>query len=194
MTVHDKGSKGPTRLDLRRMADAGVEVDGALPGSALARLAQDVVRLPTQVAWSARADWQAVAGAAPQLRLRLQCTAPVALICQRCLQAMDLTLEVDRRFRFVRDEAEAERLDEDSEDDMLVLPPRGTLDLAALVEDELILMLPLVPRHERCPHPLAAGQDVAAESTPKPRPFEILAALKGKMVEGPPDEDPPDVS
>lgn len=187
MKAQDKVGTGPVRLDLRCMADAGAEVEGVLDGSALLRLAPDVVRPPLDVRWSARTDWQTVAGAAPQLRLRLRCSASVTLTCQRCLQAVDLTLDVDRLFRFVRDEAEAERLDEHSEDDVLALPTGGLLDLPALIEDELILALPLVPRHGHCPQPLAAADAAAAESAPRTRPFEVLAALKRKRDDGPPD-------
>lgn len=187
MMAQDRVLKGPARLDLRRMADAGTCLEGVMVGSDLLRLAKDLVRAPGEVTWSAQADWQAVAGAAPQLRLRLRCRAPVALTCQRCLAPMDLSLDVDRVFRFVRDEAEAERLDEDSEDDVLALPAGGSLELLSLVEDELILALPLVPRHEHCPQPLVAGDGVAVEPAPRTRPFEVLAALRRKAGEGPPD-------
>ena len=59
-----------------------------------------------------------------------------------------------------------------------------SLDLVELIEDELILALPLVPRHEHCPVTLPASaadegaEDAAAE--PAPSPFAALARLKGK--------------
>jgi uncharacterized protein len=98
-------------------------------------------------------------------------------------------LQVDRRFRFVRTEAEAARLDEDSDDDVLVLEPR--LDLAELLEDEFILALPIVPMHDSCPQPLltpaqpglrpgVAAQDANATQAERPNPFAALAALRKK--------------
>jgi uncharacterized protein len=84
---------------------------------------------------------------------------------------MAVPLGVDRRFRFVADEAEAERLDADSEDDVLAIEP--ALDLQALVEDELILALPLVPRHEHCTLPADAAADGDAA-----HPFAGLAAWR----------------
>jgi uncharacterized protein len=50
------------------------------------------------------------------------------------------------------------------------------------VEDELLLALPIVPMHERCPMPLpmAADEAPATEETDRPHPFAALAALKGK--------------
>ncbi len=74
-------------------------------------------------------------------------------------------------------EAEAERLDAESDDDHLVLVPR--LDLLALVEDELILELPLVPRHEGiCPEPLPQPAADEAPVDERPNPFAALAALR----------------
>jgi uncharacterized protein len=101
------------------------------------------------------------------------------LQCQRCLQALQQPLVLERRFRFVASEDEAERLDADSDDDHLVLEPR--LDLRSLVEDELILELPLVPRHEGpCPQPLPQPEPEPAEppDEARPNPFAALAALR----------------
>ena len=84
----------------------------------------------------------------------------------------------DRKFRFVRSEEEAERLDEMSEVDVLVLSPK--LDGLELLEDELILALPLVPRHEPvCPNPLPLPVDELELEEPAPNPFAALAALRG---------------
>ena len=80
---------------------------------------------------------------------------------------------VDRVLRFVDGEAQAETLDADSEDDVLALVP--VLDLRTLVEDELLLAWPIVPRHEQCAPPAyRAGDDEA----PSANPFSALASLK----------------
>ena len=135
------------------------------------------------VDWSASGFLLPASGGEPQVWLHLQATAPVALQCQRCLQTVAQTLVVDRRLRFVRSEAEAERLDETSEDDVLVLSPR--LDLHALVEDELILALPLVPRHDGpCPLPLPLPADDLQDEEPAPNPFAALAALRSTGKDG----------
>ena len=57
---------------------------------------------------------------------------------------------------------------------MLALEP--ALDLQSLVEDELLLALPLVPRHEVCPEPLPLEPEPAAPAAA--HPFAALAALK----------------
>ena len=124
---------------------------------------------------SAAGSMQAVTGGEAEPWLHLQAQVSVTLQCQRCLQSLTQPLLVDRRFRFVRDEAQAEQLDETADEDVLVLPPR--LDLHELLEDELILALPLVPRHEQdCPTPLPSQAPAAQE--PAPNPFAALAALR----------------
>ncbi|MEO5732863.1 MAG: DUF177 domain-containing protein [Rubrivivax sp.] len=129
------------------------------------------------VSWSAAGSTVPMAGGADAMWLHLRASAVVPLQCQRCLQTLAEPLRVDRRMRFVRTEDEAARLDEELEDDVLVLPPR--LDLHGLLEDELILALPLVPRHERCPQPLPTpAQNAANDSAPAPNPFAALAALR----------------
>ena len=91
---------------------------------------------------------------------------------------MAVQLAVDRSFRFMRSESEAEVEDADSEEDVLAMT--RTLDLFSLIEDELILELPLVPRHDTCPEPLPLPMDDPAfgEDEPEPNPFAQLAVLK----------------
>ena len=89
---------------------------------------------------------------------------------------MSVPLQVKTTLRFVRDEALAEKLDEESEEDVLVLS--AALDLHALIEDELILNLPIVPRHTQCPEPLpmSAGEDEVGPAEAE-QPFAKLASM-----------------
>jgi uncharacterized protein len=134
------------------------------------------------VRWRAAFSQTSKPGAAPQARLRLEITACLTLECQRCLGPAAWPIEIERALRFAPDEATAAALDADSEDDILALDRR--FDLVALVEDELLLALPLVPRHEHCPEPLVSSHTptqvaVAGEASEgDPHPFAALAALK----------------
>ena len=60
---------------------------------------------------------------------------------------------------------------------------REPLDALSLVEDELLLALPLVPRHDSCPMavPMTFGDDPAASVEDRPNPFEALKA-RGILV------------
>ncbi len=117
-------------------------------------------------------------GAETQTWLHVEAETRVTLECQRCLRPVDVELKVNRSFLFVSGEDAAARLDTDSEDDVLALT--RALDLRELIEDELLLALPIVPRHEVCPTPLRApvGDEVADN---KPNPFAVLMALKNHV-------------
>jgi uncharacterized protein len=175
-------------LDVFALARAAGRVEGAWPLADLTRLGGDLFgecdgppAAAGEVRFSAAGRLQQVRAGEPQTWLELQARADVRLVCQRCLGPLAHALEVQRAVRFVRDEQEAERLDEDSEDDVLALPT-GRIDLRSLVEDELILALPLVPRHETCPQPLLlSGEAEARGGTPEEpvrRPFDALAQLR----------------
>lgn len=165
-------------LNVALLCKAAGQLAGQWPQADMSRLAASLFAPPAgDVSWSAQAAAVAVPAAEPELWLQLDLRAEVTLQCQRCLQAVPHTLVVDRRFRFARNEEEAERLDEELEDDVLALQPR--LDLRELAEDELILALPLVARHEGvCPEPLPLPTADELAEEPAPNPFAALAALK----------------
>ncbi|MFZ2989514.1 YceD family protein, partial [Ideonella sp.] len=98
------------------------------------------------------------------------------LCCQRCLGPVGTEMALDRWVRFVSDEESAAALDAESEDDVLAL--ERWMDLRELIEDELLLALPLVPRHQVCPAPLPLPSDADVEESPAPNPFAVLAKLK----------------
>ncbi len=133
------------------------------------------------VHWRARGASHRTGATGAQVWLHLTAEATLPVTCQRCLEPVDQPLSVDRWFRFVGDEATAEFEDEDAEEDVLVLDPY--FDLMALIEDELLMALPLVPRHEECPSavPLEhADADFEQAQQAKPNPFTALAGLKIK--------------
>lgn len=180
----------PRALDVAAFCRAGAVHEGELALAALPRLASSLLAEadapPTApVAWSARGVLRPVTIGAPQFWIDLAGRAEVRLQCQRCLQPMNLVLEVERPIRFVDGEDEAARLDEEGEDDVLALGHR--LDLRELIEDELILALPLVPRHDTCPQPLpvplgdpgaATLPAAAAPEEDRAHPFAVLAQLR----------------
>jgi uncharacterized protein len=176
----------PHAVDVAVLCREELSLQGQWSLAAMPRLISGLAATPADALapWQAKASLKVVTGGAAEMWLHLHATATVLLQCQRCLQDMTEALVVDRRIRFVRTEAEAARLDEESEDDVLALVPR--LDLQALFEDELILSLPLVPRHDTCPQPLLAPVAAASESDADvaPHPFAALAALKSGSRQG----------
>ena len=179
-------------LDVAAFCRDRATLSGRWPLAGLPRLAAAVSETGGAVG-DAAADWQAGGSQLPvragraQCLIELQVDTCLILECQRCLQAMQVPLQVRGRFRFVDDEDEAARLDEELEDDVLALTPR--LDLRELVEDELLLAVPLVPRHEACPDlPSALAAAAPGPGDPVTRdehPFAVLAALaKARGSEG----------
>ena len=133
------------------------------------------------VNWSAQGELRAVSSGEPEIWLHVQADTCLPMTCQRCLTPVDVALTVDRSFRFVADEETAAALDDESEEDILALDP--AFDLAILVEDELLMEIPLVPRHDECPVEVTLEVvDPAFEAalSEKPHPFAALAKLRGE--------------
>ena len=171
----------PRRLDVAAFAAAGDELAGEVAGEAMARFASATLAPAdgsprVEIRWRAVGERRPLPGAGVQPSLAVEADTEVLLECQRCLQPMRLALHPERRIFFVEGEDAAASLDAEIDDDVLALTP--ALDVLALVEDELLLALPLVPRHEVCLEPLPRafvddGAVVAADN-----PFAALAALK----------------
>ena len=168
-----------THADVAELARTQTEIHGELPLSVCQRLLADVLppeSATSAVRWRLSAFQRTSTGQSrPSAWMQLQADTDVHVTCQSCLEPMAVALHVDRLFRFVATEEEALLEDEESEEDVLSEP--HDVDLFALVEDELLLALPLVPRHGGC---IAAYQDAepAELVEEKPNPFAALAALK----------------
>jgi len=176
-------NRDPLRLDVEAFAKDGDELAGEWPLAGLARLCESAHAEARpgdgdRVAWQARGELRPVRGDRPQVWLHVSAQTRIQLECQRCLQPVDAQLQAQRSFQFAPDEATAAEIDAESEDDVLVLT--RALDMKSLVEDELILALPLVPRHDDCPRPLVMPAAMDEPQPARPNPFAALAALKDK--------------
>ena len=105
--------------------------------------------------------------------LHLEVSGLLSLACQRCLKAIPFTLDVDSLLELVPEGADMSQ-DELEDDTRDFLPVAGELYVAELVEDEILLALPVAPRHEKC------GLPGAADVGERIHPFAALAGLKGK--------------
>lgn len=169
-------------LNLSAFARAQGSLTGSENLSRFERLL-DAVHGLTQVPvrFKARGEVRSDGGKGDQVWLALSVEAAVPQVCQRCLGPVEVPLQVERAFRFVASEEQAELEDEESEEDVLVLS--RDFNLLELIEDELLMALPVVPKHEVCPAPVKlqtqdADFDTTAEE--KPNPFAVLQQLKNK--------------
>lgn len=100
--------------------------------------------------------------------------ANLAVECQRCLEAMEIPLQFD--FNLLVD-ADDDIVAESSLD--TVYSEDGTIDLFEVVEDEIILGLPLVTMHENVAcNEFWQAQEQGTEQATKENPFSVLAKLK----------------
>jgi len=102
----------------------------------------------------------------------------LALTCQRCLDTMRYPVDLAISLAIISTEDKAEELPEQY--DPLVLDSQ-LLSLTTLIEDEVILALPIVAMHPEaeCTEHMAKQTD--DEGADKPHPFAALAELKGKL-------------
>jgi uncharacterized protein len=145
----------PLRLDVRAFARESAALSGSTALTDMARLAVEQNAAPAgvddSVQWSLTGLTKDLRGGAHQTWLHVRARARLGMVCQRCLEPMTQALVVDRQFRFVSTEQAADAEDDQFEEDLLVAS--AAFDAMTLIEDELILALPLVPRHDDCQPP-----------------------------------------
>ena len=160
-------------VDGWRMVAAGREFAGRLPLAGMARLRDLLFDAEGD------ADWVAGFGRDDELGLPyvdVRVDARLPLECQRTLKRFKHPVQVRQRYGLVRDEADEAALPEGWE---ALVPAEDGVDLAALVEDELILAVPLIPAS---PGSESVERDwpVHADEETRANPFSALAALKKK--------------
>lgn len=95
-------------------------------------------------------------------------SATLVLKCQRCLEALEWQIDDDIKLGVVSSTEHINRLPEGYEP--LLLAEDGLVLLNTLVEDELLLRLPDIPKHQHeCLIPITAGNQLAAVAGEKPK-------------------------
>jgi uncharacterized protein len=155
--------------DVARLADAQAEFDALVPLAELS-VPAEVTATPEPLHAQVRfGREQSLPVASVSVR------GSVGLICQRCLQPMTQQVDASARLALIEREEEAVDVPEDLE---IFLAPEGRVSVAALVSEELLLALPLAPRHgedEDCE--VGAVVEEASEATETQRPFADLREL-----------------
>ncbi len=163
--------------EVAKLADTRAEFEFAIPVSELPgipaelSLSDEPVRVVLRFA---REQGAAVA--------HVEVRASLRPLCQRCLAPMNLEVSSSSRVAVIETAAAAETVPGEME---TFLAPDGRCDLSALAAEELLLALPVVPRHaesERCAAAVAATAPVDASATPAAapdtqRPFADLRTL-----------------
>jgi len=149
-------------IDGAEFARREEQLDGAVPLSALTRL-QDVLT-DTEGEIRFRMKGQARRDGKPALRLSV--AGSLRVECQRCLRPVEIDVESSRTLVFVPSSALAVLGDE--EEDADYLPSEEHVLPVELVVDELLLAMPISPRHPEgeCPEPILWVASATADGQP----------------------------
>jgi uncharacterized protein len=119
----------------------------------------------------------------PQRRQMVSCIIEgfVFLICQNSLEAFRHEIAIHDRLVLVDDESRLPPVEEESDTEDYVVAD-GQLDIRDLVEDAVLLSLPMVPRKPGVEGGVKAGAAAGMDDGPQARqsPFSALASLKKK--------------
>lgn len=107
---------------------------------------------------------------------KIQASVSVALRCQRCLEQLEWAVHAETVVAFVAGLDEASRLPDDYEP---VVVSADLIRPHELIEDELLLELPQIARHDfDCRSPITSKD--SGESLRGTRPFDVLANWKAR--------------
>lgn len=187
----------PPVVDVFEFARRGQLIEGVFAVNRLERLLEDVPEQPfaelvvleqaPQHPGLVKYRLQGRRSKVGKLQLVIKIDSLLVLECQRCLG--DLIFPVDRQtvFELVVRESDLDQGDlEDSDPDAPEkIKGSAQFNLLDLVEDEMILEVPYVPRHDVCPGPLGGTETEAqtpdsAPEAQRPSPFAVLGQLKIK--------------
>lgn len=154
-------------VDSREFVCGRRVIEGAVPLTRLQRLSDLLLDLDGNLAVTLE-GWQ---DADRVSWLRLTVTGQVNMRCQRCLGSVSWPLDIVSLLRLVGP-GEAWPDEDLADDGVDAIAAENELDVLSLVEDEVLLALPIAPRHQQCESPQAAEKEYGSS------PFMALAALK----------------
>lgn len=178
----------PELIEPLRLARTERILQGELPLSRMARLVESVSAVTGDV--EVKLSFVINERNLPCVRGHIR--TEVGLQCQRCMQDMSWPIDNQFELMIVESEAEADQLGE--EIDVLLLDEQ-LISLSELIEDEILLNLPITPKHEAgtdCANNASNDVEGIAEqaATPtdkaetkdkaKENPFAVLAELKNR--------------
>lgn len=167
MSCQADGSIGQAVIDSLEFAREGSVVAGSVAVAVLGRLAD----MLADNAGSLDCELRGGRDGEGKPYLDLWVAGSLNLRCQRCLMPMPFGLDIDSRLMLVA-AGESWPDEELAEDGTDAIEASRELAVLPLIEDEVLLALPIVPRHEVCRPP------VATETEHRPSPFAALAKLK----------------
>ena len=163
----------PPHVDPRKLADRGVSLEGKVLLADLERLCDplsDNVGM-VQAKFDFERDEQKT------VVIHTDLNVEVKMVCQRCLELVTLPIHSECTYAVVKEGSNTQSLPKGY--DVLELG-EDPLDLQSLIEEELLLALPIVPAHhpEECQQPAGLDEPEPGEDeVTRSNPFSVLAQL-----------------
>lgn len=175
--MQEQNIRLPLTIAPIKAAQKKLDYVGIYPASLLTRLQQLVASVESDMHafLSFYTDNQGLSA------IKAEMDVTVSMICQRCQKAFSDTIQAIVRYTPVKNLEAVDELPEYYEP--IKLDEFGEISLLAMLEDEMILSLPLVPLHN-IEHCEVSTTDFVFGELPdeddKPNPFSVLANLKKK--------------
>jgi uncharacterized protein len=148
--------------------------EGVTPVAQMLRLSKECADLSGDITWSVEGG--AHKHGYPQIILSVSGT--VQLMCQRCLAPYAYAIRSSTVLVLGKDDDDADAVEASLDDETVdVIVGSRNCDVRDLFEDEALLALPQVPKHDVCPD----NKLVEAHASAKPSPFAGLKGLKGEQ-------------
>lgn len=158
-------------IDAFDFSRIGASREGVTPVAEMVRLTKDCADNSGEIAWK-------IAGSTSKQgypELTLSVSGKVQLVCQRCLAPFAYDIDSSTKLMLGKDDAHADEIEEIIADESVdVIVGSRSMDAMALIEDEALLALPQVPKHDVCPD----TAQLDALKTEKKSPFAALKSLK----------------
>lgn len=163
----------PEVVDAWRMVAARRMFEGRIPLTAWSRLGESLADAAGECSYQVEFGRDEFGFAFVELKAE----AALPLICQRTLERFEFPVRIEQRLGLIRDEREEAALPPGYEP--LLMPEDARLHPAELIEDELILAVPVVPVKPGT-EAIEAHWEASAEEMQdeRPNPFAALSALK----------------
>jgi uncharacterized protein len=163
-------------IDTLEFARAQDESSGSVEASALGRLDDVLFDQQGQVRYVLRGSRDA----RNRPLIEVELTGDLNLQCQRCLGKLEYSLAVRNVLRVVLQGEEPDESDLEDPEAPDVIDANAQLPVTELIEDEVLLSLPLAPRHAEgvCESRLQANRDRDSDAVRETSAFAQLAALK----------------
>jgi len=166
----------PTSIEPLKLAQMGSHLKGQVALAKMTRLHNSLCDFQGNV----EIDWLFSIDKKHHPTILGNLQAQLILQCQRCLQPMQWLIDKSLALTFLTNEQDEEILPTGYE---AITWTGASIQLMALIEDELILALPIIAKHDKCPsNEYKLSENI--NDNFQHNPFHILGTLKNTSENG----------